>query len=142
MISHDDVRYIRQAGSHMRDLRVLVCIVALIASTFVAACSSDKTPSNPTPPANCPAPVVAADQLNRTAEANGGSITIPVTANAGCTWTATSNASFITITSGPSGSGNGNVTATVAANTGIPRTGTLSVAGATVTVNQAGAIAC
>jgi len=65
-----------------------------------------------------------------------------VTANAGCTWTATSNASFITITSGANSSGNGTVTATVAANTGIPRSGTLTVAGVTVTVNQAGAVAC
>jgi len=126
----------------MRDRRVLIGIVALIAaSMFIAACSGDKsTPSNPTP--TCPAPVVAPDQLTRTAEAGGSSITIPVSASAGCTWTATSNASFMTITGGANGSGNGTVTATVAANTGIPRSGTLTVAGATVTVNQAGGIAC
>jgi len=114
----------------------------MFATILVAACSKESTPSNPSPPANCPAPVVAADQLNRTADATGGSLTIPVSANAGCTWTATSNANFITITSGATGTGNGSVTATVAANTGIPRTGTMTVAGATVTVNQAGAVSC
>ena len=47
---------------------------------------------------------------------------------------------WITVTGGGSGTGNGTVTYTVAANTSAsPRTGTLTIAGRTVTVTQAGA---
>jgi hypothetical protein len=65
---------------------------------------------------------------------------IGVTAGAGCSWTASSGASWITITSGFSGSGNGTVWYSVAANTSTTaRNGTLTVAGRTFTVYQSGA---
>lgn len=67
---------------------------------------------------------------------SGGSTAVNVTADAGCGWTATSQASWITIASGASGNGNGTVTANVAATTGPSRSGTLTVAGRTITVNQ------
>jgi Zn-dependent metalloprotease len=71
--------------------------------------------------------------------AGGGSGSVSVTATAGCSWTAVSNATFITITSGSSGSGNGTVNYSVAANSGTTsRTGTLTIAGLTFTVTQAG----
>jgi hypothetical protein len=44
----------------------------------------------------------------------------------------------LTITSGASGSGNGTVAFSIAANTGPARTGTLTIAGSTFTVSQAG----
>ena len=69
-------------------------------------------------------------------DASGGSATVSVTAGAGCAWTATSQASWIAITSGASGSGNGTVTVNAAAASGPPRSGTLTVAGRTITVNQ------
>jgi hypothetical protein len=54
-----------------------------------------------------------------------------------CPWQATSNAPWLTITSGASGSGNGTVKYSVAMNTtGSPRAGTLTIAGQTFTVNQ------
>src|SRR4051812_47558598 len=66
--------------------------------------------------------------------------TVTVTAGTGCGWTATSNAAWLTISAGASGSGNGTVNYSVAANTGTTsRTGTLTVAGQTFTVTQAGA---
>ncbi len=71
----------------------------------------------------------------------GGSGTVAVTAGAGCPWTAVSNASFITVTSGSSGSGNGTVGYTVAASAGADRTGTITIAGITFTVNQS-TVAC
>jgi hypothetical protein len=72
----------------------------------------------------------------------GGTGSVSVTAGAGCNWTAASNASFITITSGASGSGSGTVNYSVAANTGTTsRTGTLTIAGQTFTVTQAGTTA-
>jgi hypothetical protein len=63
---------------------------------------------------------------------------VAVTVAAGCAWTATSNAPWITITNGASGSGNGTVTFTVAANAGAARSGTLTIASQTFTVDQAG----
>jgi len=72
--------------------------------------------------------------------ASGGTGSVSVTAPAGCTWTATSNYSWITVTSGASGSGNGTVNYFVAANTAsTSRTGTMTIAGKTFTVTQAGA---
>jgi hypothetical protein len=72
----------------------------------------------------------------------GGGVTVGVTAPSNCAWTAVSNASFITITSGAGGSGNGTVMLLVAPNPGATsRTGTLTIAGQTVTVSQAGTTA-
>ncbi|MFN2416039.1 MAG: M36 family metallopeptidase [Pyrinomonadaceae bacterium] len=71
--------------------------------------------------------------------AAGGSGTVNVTAGAGCAWTAASNAGFIGITSGASGTGSGTVSYSVGANAGTTsRTGTLTIAGKTFTVTQAG----
>jgi Zn-dependent metalloprotease len=71
--------------------------------------------------------------------AAGGSASVSVTTQAGCNWTAASNNSFITITSGASGSGNGTVNYSVAANTAsTSRNGSLTIAGLTHSVSQAG----
>jgi hypothetical protein len=64
---------------------------------------------------------------------------VSVTTGSGCLWTAASNANWITVTSGGSGSGSGSTIWSVAANTGPARQGTLTVAGATFTINQAAA---
>ena len=77
--------------------------------------------------------------LSGSAMASGAAGSITVTALAGCTWSATSSATWITITSGATGSGAGTVTYTVAANTGAARNGTLTVAGRIFTVSQAAA---
>ncbi|MEO8025437.1 MAG: BACON domain-containing carbohydrate-binding protein [Bryobacteraceae bacterium] len=70
---------------------------------------------------------------------SGGTTFIGVTAPAGCAWTATSNAGWISVTGGSSGSANGTVTYTVAANASSSgRTGTMTIAGQTITVTQAG----
>jgi hypothetical protein len=67
----------------------------------------------------------------------GGTGSTDVTASMGnCTWTATSNADWIAVTSGASGRGNGRVDYSVAPNPGAARSGTISVAGQTLTVNQ------
>src|SRR5215216_6372755 len=71
--------------------------------------------------------------------AAGGSASVTVTTAAGCSWTAASNNSFITITSGASGSGNGTVNYSVASNTSsLSRSGSLTIAGLTHSVSQAG----
>jgi hypothetical protein len=67
----------------------------------------------------------------------GGNHTVSVITGAFCSWSSTSNTDWITIVSG-SGTGLGGATFAVAPNPGSePRTGTLVVAGHTVTVTQA-----
>jgi len=61
---------------------------------------------------------------------------VTVTSGAGCAWTATSNASWLTISSGSSGTGNGEVQYAAAATSGPARSGTLTIAGHTFTLNQ------
>jgi hypothetical protein len=75
--------------------------------------------------------------------AAGGSDSIAVSAGSGCPWTAASNVSWLSVSGGAAGTGSGSVTFTVAAQTASSqRTGTLTVAGKTFTVTQAGATAC
>src|SRR6266513_444600 len=73
----------------------------------------------------------------------GGGINFPaagfagsvyVGAPASCNWTATSNASWLTITSGGGGSGNGTVNISIATNSGAARVGSITVAGRDITI--------
>jgi rhodanese-related sulfurtransferase len=75
---------------------------------------------------------------NRAFNAEGGEKRIlTITSSNSCTWTATSNNDWIIITSGGSGIGNGVVYYSVATNTTKKRrTGTITIAGMTFTVNQ------
>jgi hypothetical protein len=66
----------------------------------------------------------------------GAGTPVAVSAAAGCSWTATSNDSWITVTTGATGNGNGTVRFNVAANSGKKRTGTLTIAGRTFTADQ------
>ncbi len=74
---------------------------------------------------------------------NGGTATVTVTSPSGCTWTAVSNAGWISVVSGASGTGNGTVRYSVTANSsGTSRVGTITIAGQTFTVTQAGVPPC
>jgi hypothetical protein len=65
-----------------------------------------------------------------------GVVTVSPTSSS-CSWTAVSNDSWITITSGSSGIGSGTVSYSIAANTtGSSRTGTITIGGQTFTVTQ------
>jgi hypothetical protein len=72
-------------------------------------------------------------------DAAGGGGTVNVATSGGCAWDATSQAPWLTITAGTSGSGNGSVAFSAAANAGPARSGTLTIGGRTFTVNQGGA---
>jgi len=84
--------------------------------------------------------------ISHSAKSETGTVT--VNAPAGCPWIATSNAQWLTITSEKSGQGNGTVTYSVKSNFSecvspscLPsqsRSGTLTIAGQMVTVNQQG----
>jgi len=69
----------------------------------------------------------------------GGQGTVNVVTSSGCGWSAASNAGFVAITSATTGTGSGSVGYAVSANSGSARTGTLSIAGQTFTVNQSAA---
>ena len=66
-----------------------------------------------------------------------GSVTVTVTSGSGCPWTVVNGNSWIAIASATSFTGNGTVNYSVAANTLAARSGTLTIAGQTYTVNQA-----
>jgi YVTN family beta-propeller protein len=69
----------------------------------------------------------------------GGAGTVNITAPSGCAWTLTSDASWITLTSGISGSGSAAVSFTIAANTAMTmRAGHLSIGGQVFGIGQAG----
>jgi hypothetical protein len=77
--------------------------------------------------------------LNASFSGGSGNGSLSVTTQSGCVWQATSNADWITITSGSNGNGSGVVGYFVAANNNAaPRTGTLTIARQTFTVTQAG----
>jgi hypothetical protein len=64
---------------------------------------------------------------------------VSVVTGASCTWAATSNSPWITVTAGGSGTGLGNITYTVAPNTDpSPRSGSMTIAGINYPVSQAG----
>lgn len=67
----------------------------------------------------------------------GGAFSIDVVAPPNCDFSASSNNSWITISNGNPGSGNSTLTFTVSSNSGVSRSGTISVAGQTYTINQA-----
>jgi hypothetical protein len=70
---------------------------------------------------------------------SGGYANVSVTSQSGCSWTAVSNAKWITVSSGANGTGNATVRYSVKANnTTASRTGTLTIAGKTFTVTQKG----
>ena len=87
------------------------------------------------PGGNCTFALSAAGQAFQPA---GGGNTVNVNTQPGCAWTATSNAAWLGIGPSGAGTGSGPVSYTVIANSGLARTGTLTVAGLTFTVTQSG----
>ena len=86
-----------------------------------------------------------ATSLSSTGEffsSSGGDGTFDVTAPGSCNWTAVPSDSFVTITSGSSGTGNGTVSFSVAPNNGIQRTATIVVGGQVFTITQGGGGPC
>ena len=92
---------------------------ATLTVTYTAPCSYTLTPS-----------IVSVSSAATTG-------TISVEAPAGCGWTVSWNAGWITITSASSGSGNGTASYSLAANTiPVARTGNIAVSDRTFTINQ------
>jgi hypothetical protein len=69
----------------------------------------------------------------------GGTVSVNVQAPAGCAWSATSQATWITVISGQNGTGRGSVQVSVAPHLGLTtRVGTVAISGQTLTVTQSG----
>ena len=78
---------------------------------------------------------------SRSFAASGGTGTVTVTTQSGCPWTASSGASWMTITSGGSGTGSGTMEYSVAANTTkSSRIAASSISSCLFTLEQAGAM--
>ena len=69
---------------------------------------------------------------------SGGSGSIVVTTQSGCNWSASSGVSWVTITSGSSGTGSGTIAYTVASNSSAARSVVSTIAGQLFTFNQSG----
>jgi hypothetical protein len=112
--------------------------------TVSQAAGSSPTPPPPSPPPPPPPPACNYSISPNSANASvlGGTGSVAVSAGGGCAWTAQSNASWMSITSGVSGSGNGSVGYLVIPNISGSRTGSLTIAGQTFTVTQAAVVPC
>jgi hypothetical protein len=78
-------------------------------------------------------------EYSKTFISAGGAGSITVTTGSGCSWSAISQAAWITVITGISGSGNGTVTYSVKANnTAQQRTGSIKLEDKTFTITQTG----
>jgi hypothetical protein len=68
----------------------------------------------------------------------GGPSNLTVITEAECAWTAISDLSWVTVSSGSSGTGSGSVQLAIAPNAGISRVGTVAIAGQSVVISQLG----
>ena len=119
----------------MRRLSYVLAVAALVVAGACSKRTESTSPTSPTAPT--PTCTYNISSTSLSVAGAGGAAFLTVTAGAGCAWTAASNSGFVTLTSAASQSGNGTVNLTIAENGGDARTGTLTVAGQTVTVSQA-----
>ena len=139
------------ASSHATWITIIAGASGTGSQTVTFSVASNTTPSsrsgtltiagitftvNQSAPAACTYQV-AVGAITTTAQGYAGSVS--VTTAAGCSWTASSNASWLTVTSGASGSGNGTVKFLAAPDTGTSsRLGTLTVAGWAIQFTEQG----
>ena len=69
---------------------------------------------------------------------SGGTFPVGIQTGASCSWSVTGLPSWITVSGASSGTGPATVTLVVAANTGVAQSATLSIAGTSLSVTQAG----
>lgn len=96
----------------------------------------NQSSASPTPTPACTYSLSIGSTIN--GYPSGGTFPVAVTTTppTGCPWTAVSNATWIHVTNGASGSGDGTFTFIVDGNTGPARAGTLTAAGQIVVFNQ------
>ncbi|MEK6288871.1 MAG: SBBP repeat-containing protein [Acidobacteriota bacterium] len=113
---------------------VMITNTATVESSATDPDTSDNSAMATTTATN---PATTLSPMSQSFSSASSSGNVFVNRGANCAWTSTSNASWITITFS-SNCCNGSVFYNVAANTGVMRTGTMTIAGQTFTVIQAG----
>ena len=114
---------------------VAPCILFAGASTGLICVSVANSSSGSS--GTSPACSVSLSPSSQLFDATGGTGNVLVQAASGCSWVATSSVSWITVVSAASGTGNATVVYQVQTNiTGQARTGSLSIAGQTLTITQ------
>lgn len=117
-------------------VRLLLRLGVLVVLSCAVTMCTKSSPAKPTPACSYSIP----ENLKSVAVGPEAAVlTVPVTAGAGCNWTANSPGGFLAIATGASGSGNGAVSISVAANPGDARSGSLTIAGIPASINQASA---
>lgn len=74
--------------------------------------------------------------------AAGGSSSVNLITQDNCSWTVVNNTPWIVMISGPTGQGSRTINFFVQPHSGAPRTGTITIAGLTFTVEQVGTLPC
>lgn len=129
-----------------RHLSRAVLVVAGSTLALVLAACGGGSPAAPAPAPttssstiqNSCAITVPADQLEREVGAGATSFKVPITAPAGCAWTASTTSTFLSFAGG-SGTGPGALEIIVAGNTGSERAGTVRIGAVTLSVRQGAA---
>jgi hypothetical protein len=112
-----------------------VILFVVCAAIGVSACS--KSPSSPTPPPSTPTCTYSVSTTTFNLSGAGATATLSVNTGSTCAWTVTTSSAFVTLTSPASQTGPGTVSFSVPENAGDTRSGSLTVAGQNVVINQA-----
>ena len=119
----------------MRPISACAAALLVLGATLTCGCGTGST--RPTPVACSYTLSVSSFSFG----APGGTGAVTVSADAGCSWTARADASWLSITNGATGTGEGVVSFSATTNTATAaRTGSLTVAGRSVSVSQDGAV--
>jgi hypothetical protein len=113
--------------------------VTAYSSTAQSAFSGEVSYSTPVGAAKSQSCTYALSSPGASFASSGGAGSVSVTAPAGCAWSSSTPPSWLTLTSGASGTGNGTMMYSVAPNTSAnSRAATLTIASRVFTVSQAG----
>lgn len=123
------------SSSRLLPILAALCLIARLSAAAPRTTDGDPSDGALNTAATACDYAVSPPVLNLASGASNG--TLNVTTTAECGWTAVSNVSWLTITSGAAGTGTGTIGYSVTANTGTERTGTLTIAGLTINVTQA-----
>lgn len=118
----------KKGGKTLKKIAVMAIVVLFSLVSFGYASAQE----NVAAATKC---TYAISPSSNTFPSGGGSGGVDITTQSGCTWTAKSKVSWITL-SPSSGTGNGSIVYVVSVNNGAKRTGTMTIAGKTFTVTQ------
>jgi hypothetical protein len=116
-------------------LRVRRLDVSLVVTAVMLVGASCKSPTRPSPE---PCTYVLAP-TSASFSAGSGSGTLSMTTANSCSWSASTTVSWVSLTSGTSGTGSGTIQYTVGANSGTAsRSGAISAGGQSLSISQSG----